>query len=748
MPPYDTDDEEEMEMECVEVLPDENAEDEDDEEEEEELAAAAPSAASPVEEEDDESTEEDDEDTDSEPEKESVASKTPSLPNIRIKLKMPPRPLPMSGAPASTPAPTSTATASKPPAATKATSSPQNDEVVVSVGGNKPKPNLPLKRFSPAGFLKKLPVANRGAGGDNDTSSVGGSSSAGKPKSRIRSLKLPLSKKVKDGDDGDASEALAEAVPSGATSTRTTPGGGTYSKRRSMHPSKPVKLPSLVSPGLKVTPPGGKTSNSTTAQLFDQAMSTAGYTEQSRTERPHRGSSIERTVGDLFDSDVKLTMHFPALVPPDLWGHESSTVKEEKDDDGDVVMGSTADDDNKYTADDFLEQLRQTMRPNQPKKLGTNFDEMLPVSLTVPLPESYIEDRLQYVKAVEERERAIMIKQEADLEVEFNGADLPPNLKVPPIPRPPEPPRLEQVNSATTATDKHPLYPPKQASLVAHLDPQMFHITEGRYFGLLSNNVADPNFCGPNALGATAGSTLATAGSSSTGTPLTLSSVLFSSHPPALATAAAVVSANSSQTANGNSAAAGNSAGPSAPTNTATTAVEPSSAGGKSSPVAAVPVASSVDTTTKDVLVAATVEDAKPSVTLSAAKEKKKGPQPTASSTALRKIMAEDGEAAKDMRQAIIRAAVYASRTAGHGQAFVAPQGEVFPDIGKAFAQYAGIKPCERCKSNKQGSYHCRLRRKHQEVDFDGGSSFTVLKDLLSQPIESLAPNVNVAADS
>jgi len=37
------------------------------------------------------------------------------------------------------------------------------------------------------------------------------------------------------------------------------------------------------------------------------------------------------------------------------------------------------------------------------------------------------------------------------------------------------------------------------------------------------------------------------------------------------------------------------------------------------------------------------------------------------------------------------------------------------------------VKPCSRCKQNKQGAYHCRLRRKHREGDWDGKGSSTIL---------------------
>lgn len=45
----------------------------------------------------------------------------------------------------------------------------------------------------------------------------------------------------------------------------------------------------------------------------------------------------------------------------------------------------------------------------------------------------------------------------------------------------------------------------------------------------------------------------------------------------------------------------------------------------------------------------------------------------------------------------------------------------------KSFSAFAGIKPCIRCRSNKQGAYHCRLRRKHKDPDWDGGNSTTKL---------------------
>ena len=51
---------------------------------------------------------------------------------------------------------------------------------------------------------------------------------------------------------------------------------------------------------------------------------------------------------------------------------------------------------------------------------------------------------------------------------------------------------------------------------------------------------------------------------------------------------------------------------------------------------------------------------------------------------------------------------------------------------------YGGFVPCHRCKSNKQGAYHCRVRRRHEDEDYDGGNSSAVLGPLFLEPMESL----------
>jgi len=55
--------------------------------------------------------------------------------------------------------------------------------------------------------------------------------------------------------------------------------------------------------------------------VFSQSMIAGGYTSTKRRDTPHRGSSTDRCVGDMFDSDVNagLYVHFPELVPRSVW---------------------------------------------------------------------------------------------------------------------------------------------------------------------------------------------------------------------------------------------------------------------------------------------------------------------------------------------------------------------------------------------------------------------------------------------
>jgi hypothetical protein len=81
-------------------------------------------------------------------------------------------------------------------------------------------------------------------------------------------------------------------------------------------------------------------------------------------------------------------------------------------------------------------------------------------------------------------------------------------VTVPDIPIPPSPPSVLEVEHASVkpdekAEDRLSMHVPKvDQNLIRHLDPNCFLPTaEGRYFGLLSNYIADPLFVGPAAIG-------------------------------------------------------------------------------------------------------------------------------------------------------------------------------------------------------------------------------------------------------
>lgn len=587
-----------------------------------------------------------------------------------------------------------------------------------------------------------------------------------------------------------ATTVKTETVSSSVTATATA--APTTTKRRAPNPSRQIRFPPIGSPGLlmpvsSTTPreaitmtsnnknissgnsaaanaAGEKSSGSiqnmngfiATNSLFQYTVQQAGYTVQNRKERPHRGSSVQRVVGDMFDSDVKLTLHFPELVPRDLLpkvrpekaavalalaaDDDDKDKDDKKDKDDDAMDDANKDKDDvivkeekvKETPMDMEEEEEDTpsdSKLNLPQLLisklesavrksraqngitsngvllsengsssnsnHTNgspsrkkrrrrpwqFSDMVPVSLTIPYPESYIRKRIEYVKQIEARERAIVAYQQAEEEAYMarfrnetaNGTShAPPSVEsIPPIPEPPTPPRIEEFKGHRDAefkakyADHYPYYLPKgKEGFVSHLDKECFHVTEGRYFGLHSNFIADPNFVGPNAPGiagvnASGGAGLATStaggGSNTAGFSLTSLNATYQS-------------ANS---------AAGNH-------NHASTGTA---------------LKKEVGNASKSV----SAKSLEPEKVESAKITKNSGPKPTSTSAGLRNIMEKGGTVAEALKTGIIRAAVHASRSGRHGQSFRAPNGETYPDVSKAFAAYAGIKPCERCKNNKQG---------------------------------------------
>jgi hypothetical protein len=500
-----------------------------------------------------------------------------------------------------------------------------------------------------------------------------------------------------DEVDSNDAEVQVEAEPIASMSTSPVPSSSAPAKKRASQPARSVRLPPMSSPGLLIPPSvgvyrGDADSNgfTTPASVFDYCMSLAGYTTLARTEKPHRGSSVRRVVGDMFDSNVTFALHFPPLVPKELWNLPVNDQESAKD--GDKVENNDKD-----AHRDAAQLLFRALAPPEANKehqlaktdMGTeqaspdtsktsrkrrrpwNFSEMAPLSLTLPYPEPYIQKRLRYIEKVQERERAIVASQQAAEKAEDaserheslasagkGGEDPPPPapepIQVPPIPEPPSPPRFSDVENDSKTHE----------TLTSHLDPLCF-TAGGRYFGLTTNAIADPNFVGPNApgiagLNVSGGTGLATAYAGSI------------------------------------------SSGPSA---SALSAVYYGSVGGGSSTSTAKPAASknpptknSADSIVKQVVVNGRSNK-------SAARS---GPPPTCTSGDLKKLMDEGGDGAQEMKEIIIRAAVYASRIGKHGQSFLGRNGEAYPDVSKAFAAHAGLRPCSRCKNNKQGvsRYH------------------------------------------
>jgi hypothetical protein len=238
---------------------------------------------------------------------------------------------------------------------------------------------------------------------------------------------------VVDSDDLGEDDAVAAVVeeaappkPTDATSSSTTP----KPPRKPANPAlRPVRLPPMSSPGLLIPPVSGvfrgaadTNGNTTPASVFDHAMGLAGYTTEGRIKRPHRGSSVQRVVSDMFDSNVKFALHFPKLIPKDLL----PTKKQGEDDDnGDMMMngdhqpglperlmkafrvkrsyppsGRT----NNGDGDDHNTNTNNNGRiPKAKRRKLATFRDMIPVSLAIPYPEEFIQKRLEYVEQINER---------------------------------------------------------------------------------------------------------------------------------------------------------------------------------------------------------------------------------------------------------------------------------------------------------------------------------------------------------
>ena len=337
----------------------------------------------------------------------------------------------------------------------------------------------------------------------------------------------------------------------------------------------------------------------------------------------------------------------------------------------------------------LIQYLRKGLKdPKGGDARKRRFDDMIPLSLKIEYPSDYVKKRQEYVALVMEREAAIIEAQEAELEDRHPG-------EIPPIPDPPSPPVLEENQQGLDLKNTHPFYPPMNETFVKHLDPNCFQSGEGRYIGLSSNSISDPHFVGAHAVGiqnlsVTAGTGLATTqtGSTSAGSA-SLASTVYGDK-----------SKGDNKTVNIN------------------------------------------EERDKENVKQEIDQCDSPKVKSAIKKKKSTSPSPASSQSGsaaeLKRIMEAETTETEAMRVCIIRAGVYASRAGRHGQSFLGPDGNTYQDVSKTFASYAGVKPCSRCKNNKQGAYHCRLRRKHKDLDYDGGNSPSILAPLFNEALESL----------
>ena len=285
-----------------------------------------------------------------------------------------------------------------------------------------------------------------------------------------------------------------------------------HSKRR-----RPIaiKLPPMSSPGLLLT---GKNESNHPNIVFTRTMKTAGYSFENRINNPHRGSSVQLVVDDLFDLDVKSNRRFPQLVPKELISIPETNKSEVTLSLPERLMKAFKSNNNSKSVATLSPSESSSRNYNSlckahDDKWIPSYSDMIPVSLTFPYPKAYIKKRLEYIEDVDLREKTIVALQKDQEAYEQNPeTKRSMNVKdVPPIPGLPDPPSLSDLKGIPLVKDmfgseeqqqkSHPLFMPQNIDLVNHLDKRCFHITNGRYFALTSNAMSDPHFFGPSAPG-------------------------------------------------------------------------------------------------------------------------------------------------------------------------------------------------------------------------------------------------------
>lgn len=471
------------------------------------------------------------------------------------------------------------------------------------------------------------------------------------------------------------------------------------------------------------------------------------------------GASYCRTVNDMFDSDIGLEEMEQDLVLLDLWNHKAvieNDIRRTR-----LFSKALYDELKKYINRKFPDFV-----PNPCSTVAFDvkplpFLDMITNSLTVSLPESYVQKKQTYIDSVLNREWQLNLSRtqaqknvdamndyekamsnwmdlKEELELTVNGSDSswedrlgpkpevpksPSYIDIPPIPNVPTC-SLDDIINSKHDTKLCRILESKRY-LVEHLDADFFLPPEGRYVGLLSNDIVDTQFVGPNAPGIlnatfTSGTGLAT---SYVGT---LSGGTFHG----LTVKEDLVEKRSSSYCEEDSSKKRRLTCRRTSKRSVDTYIAPFI--NFSSPTLH---DSTVEGYNGDVA----------AITLDGLAYQSENETYTKRSFShLQKVMEKQDEThLVQMRDSIIRGAVYSCRIGAHSGFFLLATGEEYSDVSRAFCTYGNIRPCLRCNYNKRGAFYCRLQRKHRHLDYDGGDSASVLSPFFHMTLEELIPNIS-----
>jgi hypothetical protein len=255
---------------------------------------------------------------------------------------------------------------------------------------------------------------------------------------------------------------------------------------------------------------------------FSCSESSPEAAPQVEVELTHRGSSTVRSVQDIFDrwipgKEAKLLLPKAFYLPA---SHISETTTSPDNNAAETTEPSILE----RFLKSFSSCVQEVHNKHRVERKTLNsytphsFESMLPVSLNIEHSEEYISKYQQYVRDVQNREQCISSYQKQYNEYQYakdkiedrkrqqakeiknednedhDGVEVaeapaePEYTEIPPIPKPP------------TVDQEDILLPP--IHLVRHLDyPSFFQSKTSPYFGLMTNNIVDPQYVGANAPG-------------------------------------------------------------------------------------------------------------------------------------------------------------------------------------------------------------------------------------------------------